>query len=842
MLKNEIIAWVKQQPYWIQVMSNIILKDGKLDRKNLDDIYILFKKEFKLQNESLKIKKMDFLMSDDTHDSHIKMRWNLLSDIQGVNALKENQSLKIGKQLTIIYGKNGSGKSSYTRIFNNAFISRGDKKILGNISKKTKVKPNAKFEFTNEEGENIDLSFPKDRNNYLFNTISVFDTKSAMHDLTEEDQLAFAPIEFNFFDELIKGYTAIKDMRDEEIKNRTKEKYFIDYFDKNTLVKKAVEKINGQTNYNEIELMADVSKLDEIYREKVKRKRDLQSLNIDEKLKEYNNIKNDLDKLKEKVTILNDRFSTERIKKTLELVNERTNLKRISDNEGITQFEDENIYRLGSFEWKNFISAADMYYKSIDEKIKNCIFCGQTIEKISVIDKYWSYLRSSAEKKLSDNESNIIKLKENFDENLTLVVKSSRLEEWLKKNQVDLYEKLITAEKNFTAIKSNIVENLSNLEWNRDIEAYNVDISSFDKVYNRIEQNIKQLDANKVSKELNEIDKFINEYNDKLKLKNILPEIKKFISCMGWVKSAEKVKLSTQKITAFQNKLFTKYVSKKYIEHFEIECNKLNADFSAQIQQRGSKGATLSKLTIKGNNPIDVLSEGEQRSVALANFLAETSVDGNNECLVFDDPVSSLDHDRREIIANRLVEEAKEKQIVILTHDISFFLSVQKYCNKNDIECYTTSIINIDGMSGIVQEAPWIGSPVSKRIKKLRNMLRSIQSFYKNDITNSYMGMESYRDRVKNWCELLRETWERTVEEILLNGSIQRLNPEIQTQRLKKATYTKDLYKELEAGMANCSSWIHDRASALEEDVPTPDRLNEYLKSCEKFINDNRPK
>lgn len=40
----------------------------------------------------------------------------------------------------------------------------------------------------------------------------------------------------------------------------------------------------------------------------------------------------------------------------------------------------------------------------------------------------------------------------------------------------------------------------------------------------------------------------------------------------------------------------------------------------------------------------EVLSEGERRALSLAAFLAEQSIGGGSGCLVFDDPVSSLDH------------------------------------------------------------------------------------------------------------------------------------------------------------------------------------------------------
>jgi hypothetical protein len=40
--------------------------------------------------------------------------------------------------------------------------------------------------------------------------------------------------------------------------------------------------------------------------------------------------------------------------------------------------------------------------------------------------------------------------------------------------------------------------------------------------------------------------------------------------------------------------------------------------------------------------------------------------------IVFDDPVSSLDHMRREQIARRLAREAKVRQVNVFTHDLAF--------------------------------------------------------------------------------------------------------------------------------------------------------------------------
>jgi wobble nucleotide-excising tRNase len=66
------------------------------------------------------------------------------------------------------------------------------------------------------------------------------------------------------------------------------------------------------------------------------------------------------------------------------------------------------------------------------------------------------------------------------------------------------------------------------------------------------------------------------------------------------------------------------------------------------------------------------LSEGEKTCVALAAFLTELATAQHASALVFDDPVSSLDHRWRSSVAKRLVDEAKKRQVIVFTHDLVF--------------------------------------------------------------------------------------------------------------------------------------------------------------------------
>jgi recombinational DNA repair ATPase RecF len=82
----------------------------------------------------------------------------------------------------------------------------------------------------------------------------------------------------------------------------------------------------------------------------------------------------------------------------------------------------------------------------------------------------------------------------------------------------------------------------------------------------------------------------------------------------------------------------------------------------------------LSLIARADVRPSEVLSEGEKTCVALAGFLAELETTNTLSGIVLDDPVSSLDHNYRERVARRLVEAARQRQVIVFTHDIVFFL------------------------------------------------------------------------------------------------------------------------------------------------------------------------
>ena len=83
------------------------------------------------------------------------------------------------------------------------------------------------------------------------------------------------------------------------------------------------------------------------------------------------------------------------------------------------------------------------------------------------------------------------------------------------------------------------------------------------------------------------------------------------------------------------------------------------------------------------HKPSKVLSEGEQKVLAIADFLAEARLGGITAPVIFDDPVSSLDHRRINEVARRIANLAEANQVIVFTHDILFATTLLSLFEKS---------------------------------------------------------------------------------------------------------------------------------------------------------------
>jgi hypothetical protein len=227
------------------------------------------------------------------------------------------------------------------------------------------------------------------------------------------------------------------------------------------------------------------------------------------------------------------------------------------------------------------------------------------------------------------------------------------------------------------------------------------------------------------------------------------------------------------------------------------------------------------------------LSEGESRTLSLAAFLAELSTANVRSAIIFDDPVSSLDHLWRERIARRLAGEAKERQVIVFTHDLLFLRNLIDEAERQDVNCQH-QFVRREGSAGVCSaDLPWIAMGVRERIGRLRSRWQAADKLYRT------VGSAAYETDARDIYGLLREAWERAVTEVLLNDVVERYRPSIETKKVRCLhDITETDCNGVDEGMSECSRWIrgHDQAAADGTPFPTPVELKQRIDDLESWV------
>jgi hypothetical protein len=89
----------------------------------------------------------------------------------------------------------------------------------------------------------------------------------------------------------------------------------------------------------------------------------------------------------------------------------------------------------------------------------------------------------------------------------------------------------------------------------------------------------------------------------------------------------------------------------------------------------------------------------------------------------------------------------------------------------------------------------------------------------------------------------LRMSWERAVEEVLLNQTVLRFGDSVQTRRLNKLIdISEGDIERVTKEMSRCSDFEHDESGAVHAAIPDPDIVEEDIKSLAVWVKELRSK
>lgn len=838
-LLQKILEWSEELPAWQSDAIARLLAKQSLETEDIDDLLALLKAEHGIPDA--KGRKPNPLTANQIPaptKATDQIELLAVKNMQHVNAIAENQCLSFGAQgMTVIYGDNGSGKSGYSRVLKRACRARDQvEAILPNVNLNIDEvgSPEATFEITvNSVSKNVQWVHGKAAPDEL-SSLAVFDTRCARAYLDNEDDFSYVPYGLDVFEGLAKVCKKIKEKIDTEYIQCAPDLAAFTHLHGNTAVGKLISSLSAKTTLPQIDSLAVLSS---------------------EEFAQYQSLNKSLKEVspKEKATQL--RLSARRISAIAievanksELVNQAvvTKLRGLANSYRTAQDasalaaqkfkENENLLPgTGGEAWRELFNAARKFSTESHPHREfpklgaddPCPLCQQTLaEGADRLSRFEEFIQQEAEKNaqrcrlalyeaykpsiettltFSINDAAYAEI-ESMDSQLVIDIKSFEAHLVARQKSIEIAVK--THQWNdIMQISANPKDRLRALADRLNAEAETLEKASDEKTRAALQQQFIELDARLQLSQVKEaVVTAVNKLTYQAKLKK----------CVSAVR--------TNTISLKASELAEEVVSKELADALNQEFKALGVGaLHVSLQSRSERGKALHKLKLElpqSRNPSDILSEGEQRAIAIGSFLAEVGLSGSKGGIVFDDPVSSLDHRRRERVAKRLIAEAAQRQVIIFTHDIYFLCLLAEEAKFRGVEITTQSLTRrAEGFGVASPDLPFEGQKTKQRIGALKQQHLAIDKLYR-------IGEEEeFKRQIREAYFYLRIAWERAVEEVLLHEVILRFRKGVETQRLSSVVVEDGDYAKVTAGMTKCSNYAHDKAYVGGVALPEPDEL-----------------
>ena len=780
---NDIIDWVENKPEFWQVAIDRLIRNNEISDADILEIKEICKVDFGLSDFQFeKVNFEDLRKFADSAINNEDIILSKISTVENINALSRTSSLEFAPGgLTLVYGDNGAGKSSYVSILKHTCNTRGHKPTInGNLYDPTSFGDDKKAEVeytidgTNFKTVNL---INGEINDSTLKSVDVFDTFSANHYIEGEDEIAFIPQGLSIIEKFALYLKRIENEINAELSSPALVGFDYSLIDvaEGTTAKSFLENVNQDTTLDELRAesiwdSSKASKVEELIKEIDKLKATDPKKNLKdngEKIKRFEILRN-------KFQVLENALSGQAIIDLKSIFNSYVTTSEALNKSSEEAFSELPIKGVGNNSWKflwesarkffNESAGNDSFPETNDDS--NCPLCLQDLgeeakQRFTVFEEFVkndiqkTYNEALAKYSLAIDNLNGLDF--SFVEQEPTTSELNELTSDFTQKQED-YLALLNNQRDYLIRlfnSKNLVEKIQSIDVANTPKTAIIDI-----VANLIEDN-KKLEIQSIEEDLKPLIAALNQLNGEKKIYNFKPKLAREIYRQKKIKLLNQCisKCKTHSVTTLSNALTTKYITQSLKDNFRIELNKLGfKNIKIETETKGEKGKQYHFLKLEEENAThialkDVLSEGEHRCISLATFLSELSISEHKSAAIFDDPVSSLDHKWRYKISKRIVEESKSRQVIVFTHDITFLLLIQEHSAELDSDLEITSLTRKKKETGIIaKNPPWDALSVGKRIGILKSAYQQLEKIERTETE------EAYKERAKTLYGKLRET------------------------------------------------------------------------------------
>jgi energy-coupling factor transporter ATP-binding protein EcfA2 len=852
---EELLKWSQDRPDWQRDALRRLVLNGDLSEGDIDTLAEICKSQHGLAEQQDVAPLTKGHVPEKTAGSAPVSLVSIFHH-RGVNALAEDQTLRFAPSLTVVYGDNAAGKTGYIRILKSACRARGQERILGNIvSGAAPLSPVVAIKYR-IGAEPKPCEWAGQGEDDFISRVSVFDTQCAAVYLTEKTDVAFRPFGLDLFDKLVKACRAVRAKLESEQRALASSTLASVQAEvpEGTAVAKLLANISSLTNPESVQTLARLSP------EEKARLALLEKSLLDLQANDPETLIRQLILRAERVRALarhlRDAEAELSPQTVVALFDARTEVRGKSEEARRLRdatFRAGMLPGTGCDSWTALWEAARRFSEGqaypghgfpVLEDGAHCVLCQQDLDHAALhrLRQFEAFVTSTTERELRQVRETFARLQTSL---IGLRTSTEANAETLKEIAIEhegvataISRGLVANENRHKAVVFAVTEDK---ELAADCPALEFVAHEADALAEQIEARVRTLRAssNEGTRER------LTAEAQELRARNLLfrraplvfneIERKKKIAAYELCINDTTTNAITQKSTAVTRTAVTQRLKQSFgdelktlgFHHVEVELKEAG----------GVEGVLYHKLVLTRAPGVElpsVVSEGEQRCLSIAAFFAELSTADDSSGIVFDDPVSSLDYRWREGVARRLVQEAKARQVIVFTHDVVFLLLLKELAEEQGIEQLDQHVRHLSKGAGVCEEElPWVAMPIKKKIGYIKNNWQAVEKFFRDG------NQSAYEKEAKYLYGLLREAWERALEEVLLAGVVERFRPGVQTQHIGTiADITPEDCGTLHAAMTKCSKWLpgHDQAPAARAPVPEPGELKADIEALEEWV------
>lgn len=772
-----------------------------------------------------------------------------LRDLLHVNRFAPGSRIQFSPEgLNIVFGTNGAGKSGYSRVLKRACRARRSVAVLPDAFAEAPGTPSAGIVVLDEEGNPrlYDWQEGKQADSRLA-MVAVYDSHCSEDYITQEGSCDYQPYGLPQLGELTQGMMRLQaSIKHEREAIRLDASLFAALKGAHP-VGEAIDSLSADTNLDHIRQLgvfnqeheARIVEIDQL----------LANLDLEPQAKAKDGLASRLNQAATKCRSI-ESVSSDRAVDRLQVLHAAVLAAIDADRlaQALLQGEDgDELTGTGSDTWKRLFRAAEAFsaqvypnaehHPSIDEGA-HCVLCQQPLAEIARerLERFRTYVASEAATALNTANTALSSAVQKVADGSADVIDEATLAE-LRELDTATADLIAANQKAWSATQQWTSQAYATGNWccPRPATAPQPTLSEvLAEKAAACRAKAVELRAAKDQKRIQTLTSEKTGLVAKRGLAAVLPLVEQYVQDArkaGRLKSLED-QLQTKALSGRITKMSQKHITEELLQAMKAELAWLGArSQKPAMKSRTEYGENMITLTLENtNSPAGaILSEGEQRAMGLAMFLAEVQLRGDKSTLVFDDPSTSLDHRFRKKMARRLVDLAKERQVIVFTHDAVFLTELRMAASGQALEPALQTVEWASQRPGsVIAGLAWENEKFFPQLDRIRKEATDLEGTCNDQLNNAECL------QVRNLYAMLRGSLERGIREVVLYDVVHPFADQVKIENVGAVIgFTLEDWKAIVELHDECSGVIaaHDTPSDSQQEIPHPSELLERLKA-----------